>query len=225
MSELLPCPLEVNMKEIVLTKGKRALVSDEDYEYLSQWKWYASQTGNKFYAARSEDRNGVRKVIYMHREIMKATEEDVDHIDGDGLNNVRENLRFAEHHQNLKNQRKQDRETSSRYKGVYLDKGTQTWNVQIKDRSRVRVVHGIESEDIAAQIYDLLAIDRFGEYANLNFPDSRHSKYPLAPVSSTLDRLLNSRFDMAAGAEADLGEIEHKGEKVTVKIKVVREGK
>jgi hypothetical protein len=52
--------------------------------------------------------------------------------------------------------------------------------------------------------------------------NSRHSKYPLAPVSSTLDRLLNSRFDMAAGAEADLGEIEHKGEKVMVKLLVVR---
>ena len=49
-----------------------------------------------------------------------------------------------------------------------------------------------------------------------------NSNYPLAPVSSTLDRLLDSRFDMAAEAEADLGEIEHKGEKVMVKIKVVR---
>jgi len=51
---------------------------------------------------------------------------------------------------------------------------------------------------------------------------AEHSKYPLAPVSSTLDRLLDSRFDMAAEAEADLGEIMHKGEKVMVKIKVVR---
>lgn len=56
-------------------------------------------------------------------------------------------------------------------------------------------------------------------YAKWN---TRYSKYPLAPLSSTLDRLLDSRFDMAAEAEADLGEIEHKGEKVTVKIKVVR---
>ena len=52
--------------------------------------------------------------------------------------------------------------------------------------------------------------------------NTRYSKYPLAPVSSTLDRLLDSRFDMAAEAEADLGEIMHKGEKVMVKIKVVR---
>lgn len=52
--------------------------------------------------------------------------------------------------------------------------------------------------------------------------NTRPTKYPLAPVSSTLDRLLDSRFDLAAAAEADLGEIEHKGEKVMVKIKVVR---
>lgn len=57
--------------------------------------------------------------------------------------------------------------------------------------------------------------------ANLAW-NTRYSKYSLAPVSSTLDRLLDSRFDMAAEAEADLGTIEHEGEKLTVKIKVVR---
>lgn len=63
------------------------------------------------------------------------------------------------------------------------------------------------------------------EEAAIQAWNTRYSKYPLAPVSSTLDRLLDSRFNLAAAAEADLGEIEHRGEKVMVKIKVVREAR
>lgn len=159
------------VKKIELTRGKYALVSNKDYEYFSQFKWYASRHRNKYYAARTEKINGKSKAIYMHREILKASDEHVDHIDGDSLNNVRENLRLVEPHQNLRNQKTQTRYKSSKFKGVYMDKELNTFVVQIKDRGRMRNITGIENEKIAGFIYDLLALDRFKEYARFNFPN------------------------------------------------------
>lgn len=163
-------PADQGGKLIPLSKGLFAIVSEEDYAYLSQFKWYASQTKNRHYAARGIDRKGIRKVIHMHRVIMRAEGQEVDHINGDTLDNRRENLRLVEHHQNLKNQRAQ-RRGASIYRGVYMDQETRMWVVQIKDRGRVRTVHGIEDEQIAAAVYDLLALDRFKEYARFNLPD------------------------------------------------------
>lgn len=158
-------------KIIKLTRGLETIVSDEDYGYLSKFKWYVSVTRNARYAVREINRKGIRKILYMHRIIMGAEGQEMDHIDGNGLNNQRENLRFVEHYQNLRNQQAQEGR-SSIYKGVYLDRKTQTWVVQIKDRSRVRTVYGIEDERIAAYIYDLLALDRFKEFARFNFPEA-----------------------------------------------------
>lgn len=158
-------------KFIELTKEKRVKVSNEDYDYLVQFKWYASQTNNKYYAARGINKNGKTKVLYMHRVIMKAEGQDIDHRDGNTLNNLRSNLRFAKHHQNLQNQKAQ-KNRSSGYKGVYLDKKLKTWVVQIKDRGHMRVIGGIENESIAGFIYDLLALDRFKEFAKFNFPEA-----------------------------------------------------
>lgn len=84
------------MREIPLTKGQVAMVSDEDYPELSQHKWYAERKGKKWYAARSIGR--VKQ--YMHRFLMGEPDCIVDHVDSDGLNNQRENLRLATHEQN-----------------------------------------------------------------------------------------------------------------------------
>jgi len=161
------------MKTIPLTKGKVAIISDEDFAWASQFKWYASKTHNSFYAARQIDKNGKRKVIHLHRLVAKATEEEVDHINGNSLDNRRENLRLVTHSQNLMNQKKQSRKTSSKFKGVYRDADTGAWVVQIKERGRVRSIHGIENEAIAAAIYDLLALDRFGEFARVNLLETK----------------------------------------------------
>lgn len=101
------------MKYIELTKGKLALVSDEDFEELKQYKWCATNCrtyrgekryGDKWYAMRraTVSRNKV-VTIYMHRWIMNATKgKVVDHLDGDGLNNQRENLRLTSSYENNK---------------------------------------------------------------------------------------------------------------------------
>ena len=70
MEELKPCPCF----EIPLSKEKVTHVSPSWYNYLSIFKWYASQTGNKYYAARTIDMNGKKKIEYMHRVIMRAGE-------------------------------------------------------------------------------------------------------------------------------------------------------
>ena len=90
------------MKKIKLTQGKYALVDDNDFEFLNKYKWCARRTGSIFYAVRNED----RKTILMHRMIMKPEpEKEIDHIDSDGLNNQRKNLRPCTHQENLRNQR------------------------------------------------------------------------------------------------------------------------
>lgn len=100
------------MKEIVLTKGKVAFVSDEDYEELSKYKWCCTSHG---YAIR----NWMYKQIYMHRHIKKAKiSEEVDHINGNKLDNRRDNLRLCNRSSNAKNvSRHSDNRTG--FKGVY----------------------------------------------------------------------------------------------------------
>ena len=96
------------MKQIPLTKNKFTLVDDEDYELVNKYNWYFGAG-----YARSMEK------ILMHRLIMKAKKgQMIDHIDGNGLNNQRSNLRFCTHSQNMAN-KKGFKNTSSKYKGVY----------------------------------------------------------------------------------------------------------
>lgn len=96
------------MKEIPLTKGMVALVSDDDYERVSKYKWYASleSRGTKWYAIRRETVDGKRLKIRMHRFIMslppgKDDERVVDHKDHNSLNNQRENLEIITQTENM----------------------------------------------------------------------------------------------------------------------------
>lgn len=163
MSELKPCP------SIELSGGLRVLVSEEDYESVSVFKWYAHQSRGCRYAARKPTNDGI---IYMHRFILECPEGmEVDHINGVTLDNRRENLRIVTHRENLRNQAPQAG-ASSQFKGVYWSAKDNCWRVQIKDAGRMRGVGGIAREDVAAAIYDLLALDRFGEHARTNDPDA-----------------------------------------------------
>lgn len=118
------------MKEIKLTRGKVALVDDDMFDYLSQFKWQALKHYNTFYAVRGGKRkDGKRPLIRMHIEIMG--EKDgciIDHRDGNGLNNCRENMRHITQRQNIQCQH---RLKSSKYPGVYWSKAAQKWHVQI----------------------------------------------------------------------------------------------
>lgn len=113
---------------INLTNGKYALVDDEDWEQLSQYKW-SHQNG---YAIRSK-RISKDKVIQfkMHREIMNAPNDYfVDHINGDGLDNRRNNLRLCTNQQNQYNSKKSVKNTSG-YKGIHWRKNRNSWVVRV----------------------------------------------------------------------------------------------
>ena len=153
------------MEEIKLSQGKVALVDDEDYEYLNQWKWCAAKCGNTFYAVRAVSADGGQTIMRMHWEVMKA--KGIDHIDRDGLNNQRSNLRLCTNSENHMNTRKCPNK-SSIYKGVSFLKNAGKWRASIMINGKTIDLGLFVYEVDAARAYNLKAIKLFGDFANLN---------------------------------------------------------
>lgn len=158
------------MREIILVNHGVTMVDDADYEMLSQWRWH-QYTASKTYVCRSKSRKEPPgpHTIPMHRVIMNAPKGmDVDHIDGNGLNNQRANLRIATRGENLRNTRKRDNCTSQ-FKGVYWHARARKWLAQIKPPTG-HVYLGLFVHEVeAAMAYDAKARELFGEFAKCNF--------------------------------------------------------
>ena len=122
------------MKKIPLTKGKFAIVDDEDFEYLNQWRWYCNAQG---YAVREQSLGNCKSMmIRMHRLINKTPKGlDTDHIDRDTLNNRRSNLRAITHAENMQNLSIPKNNTSG-HKGVNWHKETRKWRAFIGLKNR-----------------------------------------------------------------------------------------
>lgn len=157
------------MKIITLTKGMIAKVDDEDYEWLSKFSWYAHKERNKYYAVRKSKRSGGKqKMIYMHREILRSSVSmKCDHIDGDGLNNQKENLRVCTNQQNLMNRGPQQNNTTG-YKGV--SKTGARYYASINTNGSNIYLGSYEKPEDAAKAYDKKAKELFGDFAYQNFP-------------------------------------------------------
>lgn len=166
------------MKEIQLTKGKKALVDDEDFKSLNQNKWYAQKyyKGDIWYAARriwKADGNK-DKTILMHVQIMGNKEGfEIDHGDTDGLNNQRYNLRHCTSSQNQMNTKKR-KGCTSEYKGISWDKQMNSWRVRVKKDGKIMYQKLFKSETTAAIAYNNAAIIHFGEFARLNIIPDLH---------------------------------------------------
>lgn len=158
------------MKEIKLTRGMFALVDDEDFEYLNQWKWNAQKIRNNWYAVRTVWSSGnKRHGELMHRVLLKAktAKEIVDHKDRNGLNNQKVNLRLCTVAQNCAN-RSPKKHSTSKYLGVCWIAGRGKWRADIKDSGKNKFLGQFDSEDAAANAYNAAAKEIHGEFANLN---------------------------------------------------------
>lgn len=157
------------MKEIKLTQGLATLVDDEDFEELNKRKWYALKDNNTFYAVRAEPwKDGKREKTKMHRLILGAVDnEKVDHIDGNGLNNQKENIRICTTSQNAFNTKSKTNSTS-KYKGVSYSKQLNKWKVTITIKDKSVHLGYFDSEEVAALTYDKKAKAVHGEFVRLN---------------------------------------------------------
>jgi len=164
------------MKEIFLTQNKVALVDDKDFDYLNQFKWYAERKGNTYYAARKIVVNGLKTSIRMHTVILNIKNGLIcDHIDHNGLNNQRNNIRICTNRQNSMNKSSSG---ISKYLGVSpsnIDK--KPWRAFIKINGKSTSLGYFKTEKDAAKIYNEAAKEHFKEFANLNIlePLKQHS--------------------------------------------------
>lgn len=156
------------MKSIPLTQGQFALVDDEDFEYLNQFRWRAQwNNGTKtYYATRHTQVNYKRKTIHMHREVAHTPDKmDCDHRDGNTLNNTVANLRNCTRAQNTMN-KKIHSNNKSGYKGV-SQRGSK-WRAQLSVGGVKMLNKTFLTKQEAAKAYDEVASIYFGEFARLN---------------------------------------------------------
>jgi hypothetical protein len=162
------------MKEIKLGGkygvGCVALVDDEDFEKVNKFKWRAIKDRKTYYVIRTKYVNGKKRKISMHRFIMNTPRKlEVDHIDNNGLNNQKYNMRNCTHAQNMMNINK------GKMKGVTFKKSHNKyvyWCAQIRVNGKNKHLglfpYTDEGKVAAAKAYDNAAKQYFGEFANFN---------------------------------------------------------
>ena len=160
----LPDPPDEQTALIPLTQNKVALVDRADFEWLSQYKWYAAKIGRRFYACRQEK----GRTILMHREIMQAPKGMVvDHRKFNTLDNRRKYLRTCTQAQNVCNRRPRDNQSG--FTGVHPQ--GDKWYAVVEHNGKQYYVRDFLDPAEAARARDRLALRLFGEFAWLNFPD------------------------------------------------------
>lgn len=154
------------MIKILLTQDKFTLIDNKDFDIISKYKWYAHRRRKNYYAETTKK----QKHILMHRLIMNIInpEIQIDHIDGNGLNNQRHNLRICTHQENHFN-KKSRKNSSSKFKGVSWHSSHKKWRCVIGINTKHIHLGYFDNEKEAAYVYDIAAKQYFGEFANLNF--------------------------------------------------------
>lgn len=152
------------MKEIKLTQNQVALVSDEDFERVNAVSWRAFLNYKTWYAATGQSRDG--SLVYMHQFIFPC-QKFIDHKDGNGLNNQRENLQPCSHSQNIAKGRQRTTNKTG-LNGVSWHKASKKYVAQICHNYQKLHLGTFESMTDAARAYDKKASELFGQFARLN---------------------------------------------------------
>jgi AP2 domain len=172
----LPDLSHLNPGEIYLhgskAAGRVALVEDSDYDFVMQHRWYLREImrpGRRTWGPYAATSIGREKTVFMHCLLMGA--KGIDHVNGNGLDNRRSNLRPATNGQNMWN-RRPNLNHSSQYKGVQWapNCGNGKWRANIKVNGTSFTLGFFTDEREAAEAYDAAAREAFGEFARPNFP-------------------------------------------------------
>lgn len=170
------------MRVINLASGEEVIVDDEDYDLVSRYKWARKTDGRHqklLYAQAHEyHQDKQRTNLFMHRLVMGVSDPrlKVDHINHNGLDNRKANLRIANPTENQGNRRKTSAHTASRFKGVSWH--SNRWRARIMRDGIDCVLGYFECEEDAARAYDKAALEHFGEYASINNPQSCPTNRP-----------------------------------------------
>lgn len=156
------------MIKIIISKKygvKEIFIDDEDYQLISKYTWYINKGCSTFYS-------GNNKVGRMHRYIMNINDSSIliDHINGNGLDNRKENLRICDQKSNVRNSKKR-LNTLNNFKGVYFHKNSKRikkWQASIKVNYKKISLGYFEKEIDAAKAYNRAAKKYFGEFAKVN---------------------------------------------------------
>jgi HNH endonuclease/AP2 domain len=150
--------------EVLLSNCRgRLLVDDADLSLVQDYKW---SLGAKGYAVAQPSH---RSYIYAHRLIMGAPDNlEVDHINGNGLDCRKQNLRLATHQQNTWNRHGPNKNNTHQYMGV--SRYRKGWQAQIQRSGKRYTSPTYATEEEAARAYDVAARTLFGEFAYQNFP-------------------------------------------------------
>jgi len=147
----------------VTKNGDKFFFDKEDLSLINKYWWHLTTSyGNKYISTRINN-----KTVLLHRLILNYPNDDIDHINHDGLDCRRINLRVCSRSENMGNRRKK-KPASSLYKGVYFYCKHGKWKAQIQVKGKKIALGTYENEINAAAAYNKAAVFYFGEYANLN---------------------------------------------------------
>jgi hypothetical protein len=153
-------------------KDVTAILDDADAHYARDWVWSVHRTGHSTYL-RGYQRGiplAQQKMRYLHRILTDAPRgKDVDHINGDGLDNRRENLRVCTRSQNNAN-RHRSQSRSSPFKGVHFEKCTGRWRAEVHLNGKRHTLGRFDAIEDAAAAYSAKATELFGAFANPSGP-------------------------------------------------------
>lgn len=166
--EYLPIPSDdPDVMLVPLTRGLFTKIDTADYDIVAPYMWCALPDGWNVYATRARQRDG--SSTKMHRVLMGTPKGmHTDHINGDGLDNRRANLRICTSAENMRN-RRSNTGSSSRFLGVHFDRKSRVWRAQIRSGSASQMLGSFADEVEAALAYDAAARVSYGEFARLNF--------------------------------------------------------